>query len=106
MEPWETTWKKGENPKVMTEKEIKEEEKDMRFSNSYSDKRENKVIRVTDNRQMGLNESRISRLPDELKELDESPIKRVTLLGWEPDNCSIVVEGPENSPNAGGNFEF
>jgi len=25
VEPWEKTWKKGESPKVMTEKEIEEE---------------------------------------------------------------------------------
>ena len=48
VEPWEKTWKKGESPKVMTEKEIKEEQEEMRFSNSTSDKRPLEVMRASD----------------------------------------------------------
>lgn len=48
VEPWEKTWKKGESPKVMTEKEIEEEQEEMRFSNSTSDKRPLEVMRASD----------------------------------------------------------
>lgn len=54
VQPWEATWKKGENPKVLTEKEIAEEAEEirattatvnMRVSNAIEELRQSKPQR-------------------------------------------------------------
>ena len=44
VQPWEATWKKGENPKVMTEKEIAEAEEEIRATTATVNMRVSNAI--------------------------------------------------------------
>jgi ubiquitin-protein ligase len=92
---WELAWQKGEKPKVLTDKEIEQEENEIKAS--VANFEVEKVIE----KQMKSN-----RLPKEIEEINLNPIQSVKLIHHDENTVKILVQGPESTPYQGGSFQF
>ena len=95
LKPWLATWKEGEKPQVMTEKEINQEEEEIRASIA--------TVEAQQERQSKIN---ASRLPREIKSFKKHPMQGVTFIKSDAGSLTILVEGPKNTPYEGANFDF
>lgn len=83
LKPWLKTWSEGEKPQVMTEKELVQEEDEIRASVATMQSQQDKETKI-----------KAGRLPKEMKDLKRHPVEGVTLMQSDVMSCTVVVEGP------------